>query len=75
MSGKPVPTSKTNYTIFGINSSIATTLVLIVPIIYTLAAYPDSFSLSWNEGRGGFLFAMAFIAAELVGLKYPVNKK
>lgn len=77
MSGdKAVSSSqKAGYTIFGINSSIATTLVLIVPIIYTLVAYPDTFSLSWNEGRGGFLFAMAFIAAELVGLKYPVNKK
>lgn len=62
------------YTIFGINSSIAATLVLIAPIIYTLVAYSDSFSLSWNQGRGGFLFAMAFIAAELVGLRYPISR-
>lgn len=62
------------YTIFGINSSIVATLVLIAPIIYTLVAYSDSFSLSWNQGRGGFLFAMAFIAAELVGLKYRISK-
>jgi thaumarchaeosortase len=62
------------YTIFGINSSIAATLVLIAPIIYTLVAYPDTFSLSWNQGRGGFLFAMAFIAAELVGLRYRISK-
>jgi len=63
------------YTIFGINSSIAATIILIAPIIYTLVAYPDTFSISWNEGRGGFLFAMAFIAAELAGLKYRVTKK
>jgi len=57
------------------NPSIAITLVLIAPIIFTLALYSDSFSLSWNEGRGGFLFAMAFIAAELIGIKWTVNKK
>lgn len=62
------------YKIFGINSSVMATLVLIAPIIYTLIAYPDTFSLSWNQGRGGFLFAMAFIAAELVGLKYRISK-
>jgi thaumarchaeosortase len=43
--------------------------------LYTLVAYPDTFILSWNEGRGGFLFAMAFIGAELVGLKYSLAKK
>src|SRR5690606_1784248 len=62
------------YTIFGINSSMMATLVLIAPIIYTLIVYSDSFSLSWNQGRGGFLFAMAFIAAELIGLRYPISK-
>jgi thaumarchaeosortase len=63
------------HVIFGINSSIAATLILISPILYTLVAYPDTFILSWNEGRGGFLFAMAFIGAELVGLKYSLAKK
>jgi thaumarchaeosortase len=62
-------------TIFGINSSIAATLVLISSIIFTLIVYPDSFSLSWNEGRGGFIFAMAFIAAELIGIRQPISKK
>jgi thaumarchaeosortase len=72
---KPVASgAAAGYTIFGINSSIMATLVLIAPLIYTLAAYPDSFSLSWNQGRGGFLFAMAFIAAELVGLRYRISK-
>ena len=64
-----------DHLIFGISSSIAATLVLISPILYTLVAYPDTFVLSWNEGRGGFLFAMAFIAAELVGLKYSLGRK
>ena len=62
-------------TIFGINSSIAVTIALISPILFTLVAYPDTFSLSWNEGRGGFIFAMAFIAAELIGLRQPVSQK
>lgn len=39
------------------------------PIVFALVAYPDSFSLSWNQGRGGFLFALVFMAAELVGLR------
>ncbi len=61
--------------IFGINASVAVTLALISPIIFTLVMYPDSFSLSWNEGRGGFLFAMAFIAAEIIGLRRPISQK
>lgn len=61
--------------IFGISSSIVATLILISPILFTLLAYPGSFTLSWNEGRGGFLFAMTFIAAELVGLRYSFTKK
>lgn len=35
---------------------------------------PDSFSLSWNQGRGGWLFATAFIVAELVGIKLVISK-
>jgi thaumarchaeosortase len=61
--------------IFGIDSSIAITLVLIAPILFTIVAYPDTFSLSWNEGRGGFLFAMAFIAAELIGIRRNIDKR
>lgn len=45
------------------------------PIIFALLAFPDSFSLSWNQGRGGFLFALAFIVAELVGLKIIISTK
>ncbi len=49
--------------------------LLASPIIYTLILYPDTFNMSWNEGRGGFLFALAFIFAELVGLKYRIDRK
>ena len=58
------------------NKSVIFAILLIAsPTIFALAAFPDSFSLSWNQGRGGFLFAMAFIAAELVGLKLVIPKK
>jgi thaumarchaeosortase len=45
------------------------------PILFALFVFPDSFSLSWNQGRGGFLFALAFIIAELVGLKIVISPK
>ena len=61
--------------IFGIGTGIVATVVLISPIIYTLVIAPDTFVLSWNQGRGGFLFAMAFVAAELVGINYPISKR
>src|SRR3989442_2791312 len=58
------------------NKSVIFAILLIAsPTMFALAAFPDSFSLSWNQGRGGFLFAMAFIAAELVGLKLVIPKK
>ena len=50
-------------------------LLVISPILFCLVVYPDSFSLSWNQGRGGFLFAMAFIGAEIVGIKYVIPRK
>ncbi len=49
--------------------------IIASPIIFVLVAFPDSFSLSWNQGRGGFLFALAFIIAELIGLKIIISKK
>jgi len=49
--------------------------VIASPILFALVVFPDSFSLSWNQGRGGFLFALAFIIAELVGLKLSITKK
>ena len=45
------------------------------PILFALVVFPDSFSLSWNQGRGGFLFALAFIIAEIVGLKIMIPTK
>ncbi|MFQ5920756.1 MAG: thaumarchaeosortase [Nitrososphaerales archaeon] len=55
------------------SGSYIVTLLLASPILYTLATAPDTFSMSWNEGRGGFLFALAFIAAELIGTKFAVS--
>lgn len=56
-------------------STIFAILLIASPIIFALAVFPDSFSLSWNQGRGGFLFALAFIVAELIGLKIGIPKK
>lgn len=50
-------------------------LVIVSPVLFALVAYPDSFSLSWNQGRGGFIFAMAFVVAELIGIKILVSTK
>ncbi len=49
-------------------------LLIASPILFVLVAYPDSFSMSWNQGRGGFLFGLAFIVAEIVGIKFVVSK-
>ncbi|MFY3740411.1 MAG: thaumarchaeosortase [Candidatus Nitrosomirales archaeon] len=57
------------------NSSLFVTALLVSPILYTLVIAPDTFNMSWNEGRGGFLFALAFIAAELIGTKFVISKK
>src|SRR2546425_7092340 len=58
------------------NKSMIIALAIIAsPILFALAVFPDTFSLGWNQGRGGFLFAMAFIAAELFGLKLEIPKK
>ena len=50
-------------------------MIIISPVLFALAVYPDTFSLSWNQGRGGFLFAMAFIVAELIGIRLQVSKR
>lgn len=54
---------------------IAGIVLISSPILFALVAFPDSFSLSWNQGRGGFLFALAFIVAELFGLKLTIPTK
>ena len=47
--------------------------VISSPFVFALIAYPDSFSLSWNQGRGGFLFGLAFIIAEMAGLRRVIS--
>ncbi|MHB8546104.1 MAG: thaumarchaeosortase [Nitrosotalea sp.] len=49
--------------------------ILASPVLFALVVFPNTFSLGWNQGRGGFLFATAFIAAELIGLKLEIPKK
>jgi thaumarchaeosortase len=49
--------------------------IIASPILFALVVFPDSFSLSWNQGRGGFLFALVFIVAELFGLRILISKK
>ena len=49
-------------------------LLIASPILFVLAVYPDSFSMSWNQGRGGFLFGLAFIIAEIIGIKFIVSR-
>lgn len=49
--------------------------IIASPIIFALVVYPDSFSLSWNQGRGGFLFALAFVGAELIGLRLGISQR
>lgn len=66
---------KTELTIFGISSGIVVTLLLIAPIIFTMIISPGTFNLTWNAGRGEFLFVMFFIAAELIGSKHQIDKK
>lgn len=50
-------------------------ILLASPVLYTLAIAPDTFQMGWNEGRGGFLFALAFIVAEIAGLRYDIARR
>jgi len=50
-------------------------LIISSPIIYSMIAFPDSIAWSWNEGRGGYFFALVFVIAELIGLKIIISKK
>jgi thaumarchaeosortase len=45
------------------------------PILFSIIAFPDSIAWSWNEGRGGYFFALIFVVAELIGLKIILSKK
>ena len=58
------------------NKSVIFALAILAsPVLFALVVFPNSFSLGWNQGRGGFLFAMSFIAAELIGLKLEIPRK
>ena len=50
-------------------------LIISSPIVFSIIAFPDSVAWSWNEGRGGYFFALVFIIAELVGLKIVISNK
>jgi len=52
-------------------------IIIASPTLFALAAYPDTMLMSWNEGRGGLLFAMVFIVAQLqiVGNKLTISKR
>ena len=50
-------------------------LIVSGPIIFSMIAFPESVAWSWNEGRGGYFFALVFVVAELVGLKIMISKK
>ncbi|MGB9002250.1 MAG: thaumarchaeosortase [Nitrosotalea sp.] len=56
-------------------SMIIAIAIIASPVIFALAVFPDTFSLGWNQGRGGLLFALAFVAAELIGIKLEIPKK
>jgi thaumarchaeosortase len=56
-------------------SSLSVIVILSFPILFTVVAYPNTFSLSWNQGRGGFLFAMVFIVVELFGTHYKISSR
>ena len=45
------------------------------PILFAMIAFPDSIAWRWNEGRGGYLFALIFVVAELIGLRIVISKK
>src|ERR671910_490688 len=53
-----------------------TIIVLVAPIIFAFITNPGSFTLSWNEGRGGFLFALIFIVFVLASTRdFRANSK
>ncbi|MCS6768490.1 MAG: thaumarchaeosortase [Candidatus Nitrosocaldus sp.] len=57
------------------SSYIPILILLASPVLYTIAIAPDTFQMGWNEGRGGFLFALVFIVAEIVGIRYGVSRR
>lgn len=62
---------------FSLLTNLLPIFLLSFPVLFALILDPKSFTLSWNEGRGGLLFAMTFIAAELIGrdVRKSTNRK
>ena len=59
-----------------VDSRTYTIFALIAPIVFAFILYPDSFTLSWNEGRGGFLFVLIFIVFDLLSTpKFSTSTK
>jgi thaumarchaeosortase len=59
-----------------VDSRFRILILLIAPIIFAFISYPASFTITWNEGRGGFLFALAFIVFEVLSTpKIRTNHK
>jgi thaumarchaeosortase len=54
---------------------IAGISIISSPILFSMIAFPDSIAWSWNEGRGGYFFALVFVVAELIGLRIIISKK
>ena len=54
---------------------VAGIAIITSPILVAFALFPSSFDMSWNQGRGDFLFALVFVVAELIGLKLIISKK
>ncbi len=49
--------------------------IITSPILAAFVLFPNSFDMSWNQGRGDFLFALVFVVAELIGLKIAISNK
>ena len=58
-----------------LNKNEALFLVFILPILALFAADPDSFIFGWNQGRGGFLFALVFIIIEWFDAKVSLASR
>jgi thaumarchaeosortase len=54
---------------------IAGISIISSPILFSMIAFPESIAWSWNEGRGGYFFALVFVVAELIGLRFVISRK
>ncbi len=50
-------------------------VIIASPILFAMIVFPDSIAWSWNEGRGGYFFALVFVVAEMIGLKTVISKR